>query len=95
MKRGVEASWLTVVCEGARGEINPIGTRVTVRVGDRTQWRDIAAGDSYMSTHDPRLHFGLGPSARVDQVDVRWPDGSHSVRRDVSARQFLRVRKGS
>jgi hypothetical protein len=88
-------AWLTVVCEGPRGEINPIGTRVTVRVGDRTQWRDIAAGDSYMSTHDPRLHFGLGPSARVDQVDVRWPDGSHSVRRNIAARQFLRIRKGS
>ena len=88
-------AWLTVVCEGAHGEINPIGARVSVRVGDRTQWRDIAAGDSYMSTHDPRLHFGLGASATVDQVDVRWPDGSHSVRRNVAARQFLRIRKGS
>ena len=88
-------SWLTVVCEGPRGEINPIGTRVTVRVGDRTQWRDIASGDSYMSTHDPRPHFGLGAAAKVDEVDVRWPDGTHSVRRDVEARQFLRIRKGS
>ena len=88
-------AWLTVVCEGARGEINPIGARVTVRVGKGTQSRDIAAGDSYMSTHDPRLHFGLGQAATVDEVDVRWPDGSHSVRRNVAARQFLRIRKGS
>ena len=88
-------SWLTVICEGPRGDIAPIGTRVTVRAGGRTQVRDIAAGDSYMSTHDPRPHFGLGAAASIDEVDVRWPDGTHSVRRNVKARQFLRIRKGS
>jgi hypothetical protein len=87
-------SWLTVVCEGPRGDVAPIGTRVTVRAGGRTQVRDIAAGDSYMSTHDPRPHFGLGAAGAIDEVDVRWPDGTHSVRRNVKARQFLRVRKG-
>ena len=88
-------SWLTVVCEDPRGGIAPIGTRVTVRAGGRTQWRDIAAGDSFMSTHDPRPHFGLGAATRVDEVDVRWPDATHTVLRDVAAGQFLRVRKGN
>ena len=88
-------AWLTVVCEGPRGEPGPVGTTVTVRAGGRTQQRDIASGDSFLSTHHPRPHFGLGAAERVDEVDVRWPDGSHSVRRNVPARQFLRVRKGS
>ena len=56
---------------------SPIGTLVTITAGGRRQFRDIAAGDSYMSTHDPRPHFGLGDAAIVDEVDVRWPDGSH------------------
>jgi len=88
-------SWLTVVCEDPRGGIAPIGTRVTVRAGGRTQWRDIAAGDSFMSTHDPRPHFGLGTATKADEVDVRWPDGTHTVLRDVAVRQFLKVRKGN
>jgi hypothetical protein len=83
------------VCEDAHGGLNPVGTVVKIRAGGRTQWRDIAAGDSYLSTHDPRPHFGLGAALTVDEVDVRWPDGSHTVRRNVAARQFLRVRKGS
>jgi hypothetical protein len=90
-----KGSWLTVVCEGDRGGLGPVGTVVTIRAGGRTQRRDIAAGDSFLSTHDPRPHFGLGASETVDEVDVRWPDGSHTVRRNVAARQFLRVRKGS
>jgi enediyne biosynthesis protein E4 len=86
-------AWLTVVCEDRHGAENPIGTEVRIKAGGRTQWRDIAAGDSYMSTHDPRPHFGLGPVETVDEVDVRWPDGSHSVRHGVRARQFLRIRE--
>jgi hypothetical protein len=31
----------------------------------------------------------------VDDVDVRWPDGTHSTRRNVAAKQFLTIKKGS
>jgi enediyne biosynthesis protein E4 len=92
---GRTGSWLTVACEGAHGEPNPIGTVVTVRAGGRTWSQDIASGDSFLSSHDPRPHFGLGAAEKADEVDVRWPDGTHSRRRDVAARQILKIRYGS
>ena len=55
---------------------------MTITAGGRTLVRDVASGDSFLSTHDPRPHFGLGSTATVDQVDVRWPDGTHSVRHE-------------
>jgi hypothetical protein len=88
-------AWLTVVCVGSHGETNPIGTVVTVTAGGRKQWRDIASGDSYLSSHDPRPHFGLGSLEKVEEVDVRWPDGTHSKQRNVASRQFLTMRQGS
>jgi hypothetical protein len=88
-------SWLIVVCEDERAGIVPIGTEVRVTSGGRTQWRDIASGDSYMSTHDPRPHFGLGSAETVDEVEVIWPDNTRSVRRNVPARQILRIKKGT
>jgi hypothetical protein len=54
-----------------------------------------AARTRSTSTHDPRPHFGLGQSEKADEVVVRWPDGARSVRKNVAARQFLVVRKGS
>jgi hypothetical protein len=92
---GATGSWLTVVCEVPGGTAIPIGAEVTVRAGGRTMKRDIAAGDSYLSTHDPRLHFGLGKAEKAEEVAVRWHDGTRTVRKDVPARQFLVVRKGA
>jgi hypothetical protein len=88
-------SWLEVACEVPGGAAIPIGATVKVTAGGRTQRRDIASGDSYLSSHDPRLHFGLGGAATVESIDVRWPDGSHTVRRNEAARRLVVVRKGS
>jgi hypothetical protein len=71
-----------------------LGTLVTITAGGRTQSRDVAAGDSYVGTHDPRPHFGLGAATIVDVVDVRWPDGTHTLRRGVPAGRFVEIRKG-
>ena len=43
----------------------------------------------------PRPHFGLGDAEKADEVVVCWPNGTRSVRRNVPARQFLVVRKGT
>ncbi len=52
-----------------------IGARVTVRAGELTQIREIDGGNGYASQSSTRLHFGLGPRQRIDEVIVRWPDG--------------------
>ena len=81
--------------EDARGGIAPIGAEVRVKAGGRAYWRDVASGDSYMSTHDPRPHFGLGDATVVDELEVKWPDGTRSLRKKVPVRQNLRIKKGS
>jgi hypothetical protein len=88
-------SWLTIELEVPIGEPTPFGTTVTVTVEGRKLRRDLVAATSHLSTHDPRLHFGLGEAVRVEAVDVRWPDGTRSNRGNVAANQFLRIRKGS
>jgi hypothetical protein len=86
-------SWLTVICEVTPGEGTAIGTEVTVTVGDKKMIRDLASSESYVSVHDPRLHFGLGGASRADRIEVRWPDGTRTVRENVPANAFLKVRK--
>ena len=37
--------------------------------------RQVLAGSSYLSSEDPRVHFGLGKATRVERLTVRFPDG--------------------
>jgi hypothetical protein len=88
-------SWLSVECIVPPGGGTAIGTRVTLEAAGRTLVRDVASGDSYMSAHDPRLHFGLGGAEAVSRLEVRWPDGSRMILEDVAVNQFLEVRARS
>jgi hypothetical protein len=36
---------------------------------------DVLSGGSYLSSNDPRPHFGLGPGTTVDAIEVHWPSG--------------------
>jgi hypothetical protein len=68
--------WLLVrPIEPARDGI-ALGATVIVRAGERRFLRTVSGGVSYLSSSDPRAHFGLGPVERVDEIVVRWADGS-------------------
>lgn len=51
-----------------------IGARATLFAGARTQVRSVFPNAGYLSSHDPRIHFGLG-GAQPDSLEVVWPDG--------------------
>ena len=44
------------------------------------------AGSSYLSSEDPRIHFGLGDATTVSELLVRFPDGRETRRTNVSRR---------
>ena len=47
------------------------------------------AGSSYLSSEDPRVHFGLGGATKVAALTVRYPDGTTTRLRDVAADRIV------
>ncbi len=85
--QGVDGNWLEVATDA----FSP-GAVVTVDLVDgRSFRRELRAGSSYLSSEDPRAHFGLGRATRVAEVRVRWPDGGSTVVEDVDVNQVLTV----
>ncbi len=60
---------------GARSPRDAIGAAVFLTTGGVRQRADVVSGGSYGSSSDLRVHFGLGPSSRIERVEIRWPDG--------------------
>ncbi len=52
------------------------GARLTIELADgsrRTAWH--APNQGYQSSHDPRVHFGLGGASRIESLEIVWPGG--------------------
>ncbi|PWT85105.1 MAG: CRTAC1 family protein [Proteobacteria bacterium] len=61
---------------GPKSPRDATGATVFLTAGGVRQRGDVLSGGSYGSTSDPRVHFGLGKTSKVDKVEIRWPDGS-------------------
>ena len=68
-------NWLMVLVLGPRGNRDAVGARLVLRVGAKKQLRLVSAGSGFLSSNDPREHFGLGPATKADELEVTWPDG--------------------
>ena len=67
--------WITLRLVGTNSNRMAIGARVTVTTSNVKQVDEVRAGGSYLSTSDPRLHFGLGSAVSFDRIKVLWPSG--------------------
>jgi hypothetical protein len=84
-------NWIELALEGRRSNRLAIGATVIVTTGSRKQARAVLSQSSYYSHDDLRLHFGLGRATRVDEVEVRWPNGAVQHMKDVAVRTVLKI----
>ena len=74
---------------------SPGAVVTVVRSDGQTLVREVQAGGSYLSSEDPRVHFGLGSESTPVSVTVRWPDGSTTRLAHVRTNRILTVTRGS
>ena len=67
--------WIAIKLVGTKSNRDGIGARVEIVAAGKRQTAERVASSGYLSQNDGRLHFGLGATANVDQITVRWPSG--------------------
>ncbi|HVF90503.1 MAG TPA: CRTAC1 family protein [Blastocatellia bacterium] len=71
--------WLSLKLVGDAAKKSPrdaTGAIAYLTIGKVRQRLDVISGASFSSQNDSRLHFGLGPSTRVDKLEIKWPGGA-------------------
>ena len=67
--------WLAIKLVGTKSNRDGIGAKVEIFAGAKHELQERVAGSGYLSQNEGRLHFGLGATALVDKIVVRWPSG--------------------
>jgi len=86
--------WLGIKLVGKSSNRSGIGAVVTAAADGRTLTQLCHTDGSYLSASDSRVHFGLGRSARVATLTVRWPSGHIDTLKDVAVDRYLTLHEG-
>lgn len=92
---GRRGRWIGLsVTDPDLGDRDVVGARLQLWTPDGVRGAYVNPYAGYLSSNDPRVHFGLGRIAEVDSLLVTWPDGVVEVFRDLSIEQYHDIRRG-
>jgi hypothetical protein len=86
-----EHHWLTLDLHGRSPNRFAYGARVVGTAGDQTWVSEVTPASSYLSSSDPRLHWGLGANSQLDKIVIRWPSGKQQILNNVAADKVIAV----
>lgn len=85
--------WLKLALVGARRNRDALGALISVTAGGRTWQTEALAPTGFLLQGDPRVHLGLGDTARVDTLRIQWPGGGTQELKDLAVDRVLTVRE--
>src|SRR5215468_8756487 len=68
--------WLGIRLLGKKANPDAIGARVVWQAADLKRGRLKTGGGSYLASHDPRMVLGIGKRAKIDRLEIHWPQPS-------------------
>jgi hypothetical protein len=93
---GRQNHWLGVRLVGRKANIDGIGAAIRYRSGDLERHQFKVGGGSYLSSHDPRMILGIGKRAKMDWIEVKWPQPSGATERftDLPIDRYITIVEG-
>ena len=84
--------WLLLKLVGTRSNRMGLGAKVRIRTGNGLeQWNEATTAVGYAAASDCRVHFGLGESEMIEELEIIWPSRTRQVMHKVAADRILTV----
>jgi hypothetical protein len=84
--------WMLLRLVGTRSNRMAIGAKVRITTDDgRSQWNEVTTAVGYACSSDVRVHFGLGASRMVKEVEIMWPSRIRQVLRNIEADRIVSI----
>ena len=86
-------NFLTVSLEGRFPNTQAVGAKISLKIGSKLMIREVRIGNNFASHNPAEAYFGLGDTQNVEELIIRWPDGTKTKLSSVTANQHLIVRQ--
>ncbi|MGA8629098.1 MAG: ASPIC/UnbV domain-containing protein, partial [Terracidiphilus sp.] len=84
--------WILLKLVGTKSNRMGLGAQIRVTTDDgRKLYNEAMTSTGYAASSDPRVHFGLGTSRVIKEIEIRWPSGIRQLLQDVTADRILEV----
>ena len=83
--------WITLHLTGHKSNRDGIGAVVKLTTAQGSQWVTATTASGYLSSSDPRVHFGMGTSAVADSIEIHWPSGIVQTLTNVKGDRQIQV----
>jgi hypothetical protein len=87
--------WIEFKLQGTKSNRDGIGARIKVVTKSGAQYNHMTTSCGYASSSAGPVHFGLGPNASADLVEIHWPSGIVQQMKDVAADRVVEVKESA
>lgn len=86
--------WIMLSLQGTRSNRDAIGAKVRLRAAGIEQFQEVHQSGGFLSSNDIRVHFGLGESSTVDELEISWPSGLVQKFKGLNTNRVLKIKEG-
>jgi hypothetical protein len=78
--------WILLKLIGSKSNRMGIGAQIRITTEDgRSLYNEVTTSTGYAASSDARVHFGLGNSRIIREIEIRWPSGTRQLLHNVTA----------
>lgn len=88
-----DKNWIKIWLEGTTSNRDGFGSEVKITIGDKSYYRWHHGAAIFGQSIKP-VHFGVGDSNKIDEIQIVWLSGRREVLFDVTVNQTLRLKEG-
>lgn len=86
-------NYLSIVFKGDGMNTFGIGAKAYVFANGKMQYQQLMLTRGFMSSSEPKLHFGLDTAAKIDSLLIVWPDQKYQLLKNVGVNKQLSVQQ--
>jgi hypothetical protein len=85
--------WIEFKLQGTKSNRDGIGARIKLVAKSGAQYNHMTTSCGYASSSAGPVHFGLGPNASADLVEIHWPSGIVQQLKDLAGDRVVVVQE--